>query len=59
MSRDWEMWADCRFASFLTIETSPSHEWGFDPMASESPDSPKMGFLQLLTNLEVKSVTQG
>ena len=58
MSRDWEMWADCRFASSVIIETSPPYEWGIDPPASEPPSSPKMGFLQLLTNLEVKSVTQ-
>lgn len=49
MSRDWEMWADCRFASSVTTETSPPHERGIDPTAPESPSSPKMGFLQLLT----------
>lgn len=50
------MWADCGFASSVTTGTSPPYEWGIDPAAPASPSSPRIGFLQLLTNQEVKSV---
>lgn len=51
MRRDWDTWADCRFASSVRTKTFPLHEQCIDPTAPDSPDCSEMGFLQLLTHL--------
>lgn len=59
MSRDGVMLAVCRSATSVTTETSPPHEWGIDPTALKLLSAHKMGFLQPLTSLEIKSAAYG